>query len=163
MKKSIFALIVIFLYCCQTTKTNIDGFVISIECTEPILTTINITDQDIDSVWWDKQVYFLNNDTIQKESTKIINSYLCYRACRLESFLNKTQLYSLPIYGIKSPFNLPINNKPALLCTCESLYSCLFDSTTLNILQKKHILIPVEPVIKNEKIRTHLIKLGKLR
>ncbi len=163
MNKLICFLIIALIYCCHNAETDIDGFVMSIECTEPILTTINITEQDIDSVWWDKQVYFLKNDTIQGEYTTVINSHLCYRACRLRCFLNKHQLYSLPVFAPTAPLNLPINGKPALLCNCESCYSCLFDSSTLHILQKEYIPIPVEPVIKNEKIRTHFIKLGKLR
>ena len=146
MNKLICFLIIALIYCCHNAETDIDGFVMS-----------------IDSVWLDKQVYFLKNDTIQGEYTKVINSHLCYRACRLRCFLNKHQLYSLPVFAPTAPLNLPINGKPALLCNCESCYSCLFDSSTLHILQKEYIPIPVEPVIKNEKIRTHFIKLGKLR
>ena len=156
-------LVVVCLFACQSNSfvPSSKGLVIVFECKYTRDKTMSITENEIDSVNWDKQIYYLKSDTVAGISIKELEIYLCTSACQIGFYIDQKMQTQIPIWGAIAPINLPRKGKKYLFCSCSNRYDCLFDDCALNLRQQDDPSIDVLGL--NEQIKQRLLKIGKLR
>lgn len=165
-KQKIIGLVLLISVClcaCQTNSfvPSSKGLVIVFGCKYTRDPTMSITEDEIDSVDWNKQIYYLKSDTVAQISIKELEIHLCTSACQISFYVDQKIQTQIPIFGAVAPINLPRKGKKYLFCSCSEHYDCLFDDCALNLLQQSE---PSHTVLGlNDQIKQRLLKLGKLR
>lgn len=139
-----------------------NGLLIAIECTSPKTPPMLITENDIDSVDWEQQKYYLKNDTVSGKDTRELSLRLCTWACQISFYLDKQPLFAIPVEADYSHKNLPIEGQYWLYCPCDhSSYDCIIQNDTMSLLQH-YSNYPI-PMFEDKRIKDRLATIGKLR
>ena len=98
-------------------------FHISFNCIEPVPFQIKILQEDINHVDWEKQVWHLKPNTINKlnniELPKFgkvanLNNRICYGACILNAILDKDTLFRIKMYCFIAPVSVQTDTLPVI-------------------------------------------------